>query len=178
MDNFFIVKNILYSLLEIFEVSKQISYSSIIIHSYSPYKFNESYFVTSPIGNMEIAFAKYKEKNNDVLNFRIFKNDDIYIQSSDPIFLGSESRDYETIISLLHKNEGSYNSICFYGGTIHLFNVLNFKKEWKVLLDKYFQQNIIVNNNENNNIINNIGGATHYQYLLNKSLYYHLLNYK
>ena len=148
--HFFIIKDIINHILyEINIKSNAIAYSSIILHSYCAYHFSESFFITNPKPNMAEIFNKHigKYKTITILsNFRLLldrseksnDNDDdekiyIFIKDLYHIDLTKLVEDIKYLISCC-----KFRSDYIYDGHM-LFNVINFRNDWKNLIDIYLK---------------------------------------
>lgn len=153
--HFFIVKDIVNHILYELNIKtqKMIGYSSIILHSYCAYKFNESFFITNPKPNMKSIFVKYIMKHNTI---QILDDFNLLIKSS--FNNKNNNKKIQSFIDDLLKNDFDikklYDNIQYliqccifsrqavYNGNM-LFNVINFRTDWSNLIKTYLIQNTI-----------------------------------
>ena len=103
-QHFFIFKNIFNDIYHYIHKTPQIKQSSIILHSFCAYKFNESFFGTKPVNTMKTILQDYEHENPTKI--KIYDSSDFEIK-------------YET--------EGCNSTY----GLTNLFDVRNFKNVWK-----------------------------------------------
>ena len=152
--HFFIVKDIINHILYELNIKTQkiIGYSSIILHSYCAYKFNESFFITNPKLNMKSIFIKYMKHGTNTI--QILDNFNLLIKSSDTninINNGKNQLFIDNLLDIGFNIKTIYDNIQYlilcckfsnqavYNGNM-LFNVINFHNDWINLLKTYLIQ--------------------------------------
>lgn len=152
--HFFIIKDIVNHILYQLKIKKDkiIGYSSIIMHSFCAYHFNESFFLTNPKPNMESIFVKYIKKNNTVKilddytrlvsddntdkNVRSFI-DELNFLKIDTEILFTKLNNLRTVCRFTHSST--------YHGHM-LFNVINFREDWIKLIKEYITKQSEIQN--------------------------------
>jgi hypothetical protein len=105
-QHFFIFKNIFNDIYHYIRGTPQIKQSSILLHSFCAYKFEESFFCTTPFEIMASILKDYDRENPTKIK--------IYERENNDYIFYYKTRGCET----------TYNSS-------HLFDVRNFKNVWR-----------------------------------------------